>query len=468
MAKIKPFQSNGQFQNISQRQKLSQYQIQALNFLSMTSEDLRDEILKMEREGLIDIVFDPFINSGDTKSNVDFSLIENTATSSGETLQKHLIDQLKLQNISEDQYDLCYKLIFNLDKDGFYGSKMRPETLIDINRPGQNLSSLNKCISLIQHLDPIGTCCKDVFESLKVQAEILGGASVLTKFVLNGNLQFLQEGSPEKILKKMQEFKKEWHSKAFANPLPIDDIVITQQMILETLDYIRNLSPYPAANYDYDNSGYNKNYIDVVLKVKKMEGEIQSDDFSLGRVKINEKEYYQVLYASDILPEIQVSKIILNKEDEQRAQTFIENLNFVKNSYILQGCAIVKYQWQFFNKGPGNLEPLTKKELAQKIGIHESTVSRFSSKKYGKYIETSWGVFPVSYFFTSSVKSSDGNKISSEVIKQKINEIVGNSNEKLSDSKLTQILNSQGIAIARRTVAKYREQLGIDNSYHRN
>ena len=137
-----------------------------------------------------------------------------------------------------------------------------------------------------------GTCCKDVFESLKVQAEILGGASVLTKFVLDGNLQFLQEGSPEKILKKLQEFKKEWHSKAFANPLPIDNIEITQQMILETLDYIKNLSPYPAANYDYDNSGYNKNYIDVVLKVKKMEGEIQSDDFSLGRVKINEKEYY--------------------------------------------------------------------------------------------------------------------------------------------------------------------------------
>ena len=184
MAKIKPFQSNEQFQNISQRQKLSQYQIQALRFLSMTSEDLRDEILKMEREGLIDVVFDPFINSGDTKSNVDFSLIENTATSSGETLQKHLIDQLKLQNISEDQYDLCYKLIFNLDKDGFYGSSLAPLSLLDFTRPQQNKMMLEKCMKLIQQLDPVGTCVKDVFESLRVQAEVNGDASKLTLFLL--------------------------------------------------------------------------------------------------------------------------------------------------------------------------------------------------------------------------------------------------------------------------------------------
>ena len=110
------------------------------------------------------------------------------------------------------------------------------------------------------------------------------------------------------------------------------------------------------------------------------------------------------------------------------------------------------------------------------LGIHESTVSRMSSKKNSKYIQTDWGLFPASFFFSSGVKSTDGKeKISAAVIKEKIQEYLstmqaagpdGNS-EKISDSKLAEYLNQQGIKIARRTVAKYRSQIGINNSYRR-
>ena len=112
---------------------------------------------------------------------------------------------------------------------------------------------------------------------------------------------------------------------------------------------------------------------------------------------------------------------------------------------------------------------LTRRQIAQELGIHESTVSRTTAKNGSKYIQTEWGLFPASYFFTSGVSNRDGTKtISSERIKQKMKEILElPGNENLSDRELCEELNKKGAKIARRTVAKYRAQLGLKNSYHR-
>ena len=110
----------------------------------------------------------------------------------------------------------------------------------------------------------------------------------------------------------------------------------------------------------------------------------------------------------------------------------------------------------------------SRKQIADFLGIHESTVSRISNKKNSKFIQTEWGIFPLSYFFASGLLTKENEQISSTVIKSKIQKYLEQSNEKsLSDSKLEKILNSEGIKISRRTIAKYRQQLGIENSYSR-
>lgn len=182
-----------------------------------------------------------------------------------------------------------------------------------------------------------------------------------------------------------------------------------------------------------------------------------------------DNSYFQIQYASGILPEIRlVNQKLLDKQTVAKARDFIDNIQFMKNTFVLQGFFIVKNQLEFFEKGPGNIAPLTRKKIAAEAGVHESTVSRFSSKNNGKYFDTPWGTFPASYFFSSGVKMEQGNSVSAEAIKSKIAELISLSpSSQISDSKLTQLLNEQGIKIARRTVAKYRLQLGIENSYLR-
>ena len=159
----------------------------------------------------------------------------------------------------------------------------------------------------------------------------------------------------------------------------------------------------------------------------------------------------------------------MDKENVARAQALIASLQFRETTMVMQGCAIVRAQKSFFLKGPGHLKVLTRRQIAQELEIHESTVSRMSAKNGSKYIQTEWGLFPASYFFTSGVSNRDGSKIiSSERIKQKMQAILAQpGNENLSDRELCELLNEKGAKIARRTVAKYRAQLGLKNSYKR-
>ena len=159
----------------------------------------------------------------------------------------------------------------------------------------------------------------------------------------------------------------------------------------------------------------------------------------------------------------------MDKENIAKAQALINSLQFRESTIVMQGCAIVHAQKNFFLKGPGHLKVLTRRQIAQELGIHESTVSRTSAKNGSKYIQTEWGLFPAWYFFTSGVSNRDGSKtISSERIKQKIKDVLSeHGNENLSDQKLCELLNQKGARIARRTVAKYRAQLGFKNSYKR-
>ena len=155
----------------------------------------------------------------------------------------------------------------------------------------------------------------------------------------------------------------------------------------------------------------------MVLNVKKIPGKIVENDYSKGIVTADSHSYFQIEYASGVLPELRISQdFSLDKDSYQKAKIFLDVLAFRESSLVLQGCAIVNAQKDFFNFGPEALKSITRRQIAAELGIHESTVSRISSRKNSKYIQTQWGLFPFSYFFTSGVKSKNGNtKISSEV-----------------------------------------------------
>ncbi len=477
-----------QRQSQVQVQKLSQNLVYGLKILQMPTKELRSEIYRVVNENpALEIVKDPTARrqgsewEGEAQfKSQDYQALLESREDRRESLQQHLMHQLNSMRLSLDEYELSQKLIYNLDKNGCYGSMRSPETLLDKTRPIQNRTMLERCISRIQNMDPVGTCCRTLEESLLVQAKIAGDASPVTLFLLDNHLDFLNPPEPEKVVRKIKNFLLEWHSKKFAQALPIDDEKINIQTVTQAIQYILRLNPHPASEYSWESSISEASLPDIVLTVTKENGIIPADDFSHGKIAVEKKDFhFQVKYASGILPEIRLNQnAVYDKASLESAKQFINNINFRQNTIVLQGCAIVKNQLDFFEKGPGNIAPLTRKQIADFLGIHLSTVSRMTARKNSKYIQTEFGLFPASYFFSSGLtrtegaddKKDSGNLISAEAIKSKMYEIISShSQEKknLSDNALTKLLNQEGIKIARRTVAKYRVQLGLQNSFRR-
>ena len=368
--------------------------------------------------------------------------------------------------ISRDEYELCQKLIYNLDENGCYGSSLAPETLLDKGRPAQNKKMLERCLDRIQRMDPVGTCCRTLEESLFVQAKIAGDAPPLALFILDGHLELLSPPQPERVLRKVLEYQKNWHSKKFAPELPIDKITLDEDAAEEAVKYILTLNPRPAGEYVSDTSKADFFRPDVVLTVERVSGSVPADNFENGIVAGDKSCHFQVKYANGDLPQVRLaSNMSFDKTLVQQAQIFLQQLQYRESTLALQGCAIVASQKDFFLHGQGNLVPLTRRQIAGQLKIHESTVSRMSGKKSNKYIQTEWGLFPAEYFFVSGVKTTTGSTVSAEKIKAAISDMIAAADTPLSDQALTEKLNENGIKISRRTVNKYRNQIGVDNSY---
>ena len=463
-----------QTQSQKQIQKMSQVQIQALKILAMNSRDLRQEIYRaVEENPALEIVSESekksarlqneysnrTTSSGAEAADANQRALEAQADR-GETLQQHLMAQLELMKIPRDEYELCQKLIYNLDENGCYGSSLAPETLFDKSRPAQNKKMLERCLDRIQRMDPVGTCCRTLEESLLIQARIAGDAPQLALFILDGHLELLSPPQPEKVLKKLLEYKKAWHSKKFAPEIVLDKITLDEHSARQAINFILTLNPRPAGEYISDTSKADFFRPDVVLTITKVPGSVPADNFENGIVAGNSECHFQIKYAGGDLPQLRLaSNMTFDKTLVQQAQTFLNQLQYRESTLALQGCAIVSAQKDFFLNGPGNLVPLTRRQIAARLKIHESTVSRMSGKKSNRYIQTEWGLFPASYFFVS------GPSTSSESIKFRISALLEEASTPLSDQALTEKLNAQGIKISRRTVNKYRNQLGLDNSY---
>ncbi|ACB85587.1 RNA polymerase factor sigma-54 [Natranaerobius thermophilus] len=358
-----------------------------------------------------------------------------TFTPSTISLTEHLYFQLSLYSDQEEHIKpLAEFLIGNLDANGYLnGTLQEIAEFLDVEE-----KELEKALELVQSLDPPGVGARSLKECLLLQVETDSHSPDSAYELIENFLSEIAENRLDKIAKELK--------------LPIKEVQ-------EIVDYIRSLTPKPASPFSEEGL---PSYItpDIVIKRVEDEYEIILNDSMSPRLKINSK-YRQLLKTekgsgvAKFLNSRLDSAMWLIKSIEQRRITLYN---------IMQ--KLVEMQRPFLDNGVRYLKPLTLKEVADEIDVHESTVSRATANKY---VQTPQGVYPLRFFFSSKLDNNQDDYNSSTSIKQKIKELVEEEDKKkpLSDQKIAEILQESSINISRRTVAKYRKELNLPSSSKR-
>ena len=473
---------------------MSQKQIQAMNLLAMGTTDLREEIYKQAKENPALEVRErdftlskkkPGSNRTDSTrvtGNVSQSAQEasNTYQQALESkqefrksLKENLLSQLHMEDLSKEEMDLGEKLIYNLSDKGFH--MLSPISFIDKGHPEQKTEMLNKIISLIQSFSPEGCCTKNSEESLYVQARLKDKNQHLALFILNGRLDFinppLADRATKKIISYLAEQKKMFALKEEDEISKIELSDVTEDTVQKAIDFIRTLTPFPAQGFGIKEAHYVAPdiYVEEAFSANESES-LPEEDFSKGIV-VSKATVWKVRPAKDSLPALSIDKTFEEYADSKnkavtegikKARDFIESIQYRQDTLLSAVCVIVKMQHDFFKKGPGNLAALKQKDVADILGVHETTISRMANSKY---IQCQWGLFEVKYFFTNAVSDTSKDQVLFQI--KQILEEHKNDSKKLSDQKVADALAAKGINVARRTVAKYRAQLNIESSYNR-
>ena len=479
-----------QRQRQSQIQAMGQSQIQSLEILSMGSDDLREAVYKEVQENPA-LVITKDASGGNVRLSRQPSGTTRVSSSSAAgaqesdrhqaaleahadtrlSLQDYLLSQLHVQRLSDDEMRLGERLIGNLDSRGFH--ILAPVSLLDKDSTAGE-AALQKLIPLIQSLDPAGCCCKDTEESLLVQARQHPYPPRLALFLLDGHLDFLNPPVISSIVRKSQAFF-EAQSKLFGakeNPA-WEGMRIDANAAENALAFIRTLDPFPARDYSTSETRYVAPDV-YVEKIPGGDADGLQEDFGRGIV-VQDGSAWQVRLTSSI-PSVGINPSYENytgndgsaviSKGIRRAKEFISSLEERQDTLLRGSCMIVKKQHAFFESGPGNLETFRQKDVAAVLGLHEATISRMAGSKY---LQCSWGLFPLKYFFLSpatpaaSEAQENGAAASRDKIKAEIRKIIreqeASGGKKISDQKISDILSERGIKVARRTVAKYRADM---------
>ena len=355
--------------------------------------------------------------------------------SSDVTLPEHLMFQLQFASSKKGCRRVGKYIIESLDENGYMTS-----TVEEIAKAtGAPEEKVLEVLDIIHGFDPMGVGARNLAECLTIQLKQTGQLTETFERVINEHLEDLA-GSRFGVIAK--------------------DMGISPKEVQQMGDIIRTLEPKPGRLFA---SQMDTKYIvpDVIIERVDDNYTVTVNDNSTPRLMVS--SYYQKLLSqseqdaklSQYLSDRVNSAIWLIKSIEQRKQTIYNVVS-----------AVVKYQKEFLDKGSKYLKTLTLKDIAEEVGIHESTVSRSIN---GKYLQCPRGVFEIKYFFSAGVSGSHGEGISSNSIKEFIKEIVDNEDTKspYSDQDMVSMLKEKGISISRRTVAKYRDELNILSSSKR-
>jgi RNA polymerase sigma-54 factor len=380
-----------------------------------------------EEDEYFEATSDPGRYESEKASEEHRRFIEGALTRA-ESLQEHLLWQLHVEPVDAELKAVAEILIQNLDDDGFH--KENIESLFPELNP-----RIQEALELIRGFDPAGTCTKDYHESLLVQI---------------GLLQDAPKGI-EKVLEHLELIEREKYS-VLAKTTGLNEADV--RVICE---YVKKLSPFPGRSFAVADVRY------VIPDIKVVREEEQF------KIILND-EAFPVLGLNHFFKELsdsaEPSAREFAKENIREARLFIDHLNKRNRTLIRVANAIAEFQRSFFMKGPKHLVPLTLKDIADELNFHETTISRVAN---GKYMQTEWGIFEIRYFFTNSIgkTGSGGSDFSKGSVKEIIREIISEENRLLSDQDISEILSRKGIALARRTVAKYRKELDMGSSYTR-
>ena len=349
------------------------------------------------------------------------------------TLQDHLMNQLSFAEVSPKIREIASMLIGNIGENGFLHVSLE-DLCFDMGIP---IGDLEAAKALVQTFDPVGIGAVDLRDCLLIQLERLGKHHSLEYRIIDHHLDDLARKRYPQIAKKLS---------------------VTPEQITRAAEFIATLDPRPGSRFGEDTN----TYVTPDVTVERLGDEwlVTMNNEQIPRLRISNA--YKDLMAGGngreakayIRDKIRAGKFLI-KSIHQRQQT-------------IQAIAteIVNRQEAFLDHGPSRLKPMNMAQIAEKVGVHETTVSRAVS---GKYMATPHGVFEMKYFFTTGYETEGGETLSNTSVKQTLGEMISGEEPKkpYSDQRLVEELEKRGIKIARRTVAKYREELNILPSHMR-
>ncbi|NLX19884.1 MAG: RNA polymerase factor sigma-54 [Desulfobulbus sp.] len=382
-----------------------------------------------------EINWNDYVNSFDT----DLSFAQETPPADAPSqfdfisttpdLTAYLQWQLTHLDLTEQDSDLTTFIVCNLNEHGFLEA-----TIEEICAYGHcSAEEAEGAVRLVQSLDPAGVGARDIRESLLLQLDRLDYYDTLPYQIVDRYMPLLEAQNYAKLARETGT---------------------TQKKIIEAVAVIQKLTPYPGNEF----SNKQINYVIPDVYVYKVDGEfvIQLNDEGLPQLQISD-EYLKLLKQQNVLSA--ESKNYL-RESKRNAEWFIKSIEQRQKTIYKVMESLLKFQRDFFESGPSAMKPLILRDVAEDIGMHESTISRVTTNKY---VHCPQGIYELKYFFSTAVSTPDGDTVAAEAIKTRIRQLVSNENpaKPLSDSKISELLARENITVARRTVAKYRDQLKI-------
>jgi RNA polymerase sigma-54 factor len=345
------------------------------------------------------------------------------------SLSDHLIWQLRFSDLSNEDKEIGGLIIGNLNLDGYLDA-----TLDEIAQMAEvPVDRIEQVLSRIQLFDPIGVGARDLKECLLVQAVSLYPEKELVIQIISDHLHYLENKNYPALVRALKRRPEE---------------------VKEAIDVLLTLNPRPGRAFNEESIEYISPDI-YVLKVDDEFVILLNED---GMPKLKVSTYYKEALSGDSVLPNDAKDYIHGKL--RSAAWLIKSIHQRQRTLYKVAQSIVKLQMDFFEKGVAHLKPMVLRDVAEDVGMHESTISRVTASKY---MDTPHGIFELKYFFNSSINSILGEAVASESVKERIRCLIKDENpaKPYSDQDIVDVLEKENISIARRTVAKYREVLGI-------
>ncbi len=377
----------------------------------------------------------------DKREEIPFSI--------GSTFHEFLIEQLGLLRLNEKEHLLSEYIIGNIDEDGYLRREV--EAMVDDLAFSMNIETsdeeMRRILEIVQGLEPPGIGARDLRECLLLQLERKEHKDVIDEKALRI------------IREQFDEFTRKHYDKIMAR------LNLSEDDLRDAIEEIVHLNPKPGSSYSNPSSRANPAIMpDFILEIINGQLTVSLTKSNVPDLRVS-STYANMLKAYSENREKQSREqkdaVMFVKQKLDSAKWFIDAIRQRHQTLLLTMNAIVNYQYEYFLDGDeSKLKPMILKDIANETGLDISTISRVSNSKY---IQTHFGIFPLKYFFSESMQDDSGEEVSTRRIKKILQDVINSENKRkpVTDDKLADILKEKGYPIARRTVAKYREQLNI-------